>query len=282
MHYRTLIGAEVLARHISDPGWVIIDCRFSLADTNVGELAYGVGHIPGAYYAHLERDLSGAVTESSGRHPLPEADALCQRLGGWGISSATQVVVYDQGNSAMAARLWWLLRWLGHESVAVLDGGWRQWQAGGWASQQVPHAAVAARYPGKAQRAMCLSSAEVEAGLAEDEILLLDARAPERFCGDAEPIDPVAGHVPGAINRCFQLNVDKRGLFKSPGQLAKEFETLLVRHSPQQVVHMCGSGVTACHNLLAMEYAGLSGSRLYVGSWSEWVRDLKRPVGKSV
>ncbi len=284
MHYRTLIGSDVLARHISDPGWVIIDCRFSLADSSVGELAYGVGHIPGAYYAHLERDLSGPVTGTSGRHPLPDADTLCQCLGGWGINNATQVVVYDQDNGAMAARLWWLLRWLGHEAVAVLDGGWHKWQVDGWERQQAPHVTLPARYEGVAQRTMWLSSAEVEEGLASDSLLLLDARAAERFRGEVEPIDPVAGHVPGAINRCFQLNLntDKHGLFKSPGQLATEFETLLEGHSPRQVVHMCGSGVTACHNLLAMEHAGLAGSRLYPGSWSEWVRDLKRPVGKSV
>ncbi|MFC1749108.1 sulfurtransferase [Pseudomonadota bacterium] len=281
MLYRTLIGADVLARHISDPSWVVIDCRFSLSDATAGEFAYEQGHIPGAYYAHLGKDLSAPVGEATGRHPLPDVAAMNHRVGGWGISPHSQVVVYDDMNGAMAARLWWLLRWLGHDAVAVLDGGWQQWLADGWESHQSPHVALPAMHKGEGSRDMWLSAAEVEKQIEENEILLLDARTPERFRGEVEPIDPVAGHVPGAMNRPFQLNVDKQGLFKPRHQLAQEFGRLLSGRPAEQVVHMCGSGVTACHNLLAMEYAGLAGSRLYAGSWSEWICDLNRPVGKS-
>lgn len=281
MLYRTLISADVLARHISDPNWVVIDCRFSLADATAGEFAYGEGHIPGAYYAHLEKDLSSPIDETSGRHPLPSEEAMNRRLGGWGINPSTQVVVYDDMNGAMAARLWWLLRWLGHDAVAVLDGGWQKWRADGWESHKALHAALPAMHRGEANRGMWLSSSQVQAQLEENEIVLLDARTPERFRGEVEPIDSVAGHVPGAVNRPFQMNLDKQGLFKSPDQLSQEFNKVLEGRSAEKVVHMCGSGVTACHNMLAMEHAGMSSSRLYVGSWSEWIRDLNRPVGKS-
>ncbi len=280
MRYRTLVSTDVLARHISDPNWIVIDCRFSLADTTAGEFAYSQGHIPGAYYAHLDRDLSSAITETTGRHPLPSVDDFCQTLGGWGISSASQVVVYDDANGAFAARLWWMLRWVGHVDVAVLDGGWNKWKADGWEVQMQPHSALPAMYKGDALRDAWLSCDEVQAHLAHKDILLLDARAPERYRGEVEPIDPVAGHVPGAANRPFQENLDRFGLFKTPLQLNKEYEQLIAGRTPEQVVHMCGSGVTACHNLLAMEHAELTGSKLYAGSWSEWIRDIERPVGK--
>lgn len=278
MRYTTLISTETLARHISDPAWVVIDCRFSLADPAAGGMLHADRHIPGAHYAHLDRHLSSRITETSGRHPLPDPEQLCQRLGEWGVTPHSQVVVYDDAGGAFAARLWWLLRWLGHEAVAVLDGGWSRWvQEGGMQQKPVP-ATLPGNYPGKPNESLWLTTAQLQEELEKGEILLIDARAPERYRGEVEPIDPVAGHVPGAINHPFQNNLNSLGLFKPADHQRRTFDALLDRRSPQQVVHMCGSGVTACHNLLAMEVAGLGGSRLYAGSWSEWIRDRARPV----
>lgn len=260
------------------PAWVICDCRFSLADPGAGERAYRAGHIPGARYVHLERDLSGPVTADSGRHPLPERAALAERFGAWGISVRTQVVAYDDSGGAIAARLWWLLRWLGHERVAVLDGGWERWREEGRpVSVEIPrpHPALFEVRPGLART---VSAAEVAAGLARNEICLMDARSAERFRGEAESLDTVAGHVPGAVNRPYQDNLGPDGRFLPPAELRRALERRTAGFPPRQVVHMCGSGVTACHNLLAMEVAGLPGSGLYAGSWSEWIRDPARPV----
>ncbi len=281
MRYSTLVSTDVLASHISDPAWVVIDCRFSLADAAAGGMLYAGRHIPGAHYAHLDRHLSARVTDLTGRHPLPEPEMLRQRLGEWGITPQSQVVVYDDAGGAIAARLWWLLRWLGHEAVAVLDGGWSRWcEAGGEQQKMVP-VTLPSSFVGQPNNRMWLTTDQLQEALAKDEIVLVDARAPERFSGEVEQIDPVAGHIPEAVNHPFQNNLNRVGLFKPADHLRHAFEPLLRGRLPQQVVHTCGSGVTACHNLLAMEIAGLTGSRLYAGSWSEWIRDRERPCVRS-
>jgi len=280
MVFTTLISSDDLTPHLADPQWLVMDCRFVLAEPAAGERAYRQGHIPGARYAHLERDLSARVTVDSGRHPSPDEERLADTLGAWGITPASQVVVYDDAGGVMAARLWWMLRWMGHSGVAVLDGGWRQWlHEGGAVSSEVPPSAQTAF---EVQRSLAewISSAALQDAMLHQTIQVLDARAAERFRGDVEPIDAVAGHVPGAMNRPLQLNLAADGRFLPAEELRRQFTALLGPVAPRQVVHMCGSGVTACHNLLAMEVAGLSGSRLYPGSWSEWIRDPSHPVAK--
>ncbi len=278
MIYTTLISTETLRGHLSNPDWIIIDCRFSLADTEAGFKAYRHGHIPNARYAHLDRDLSSPITDMTGRHPLPRFNELIKKLGGWGINNNSQVVVYDDASGAFAGRLWWLLRCLGHDKAAVLDGGYKFWQKLGLPiTTTLPNVkpAVFRPYPGEDTG---LTTLEIQNNLAQKSICLIDARTPERYRGEHEPIDPVAGHIPGALNRAFQLNLDSKGLFLSGEDLRKQFISLMGDKSPQQVIHMCGSGVTACHNLLAMEVAGLHGSKLYPGSWSEWILDKNRAV----
>ena len=282
MSFVTLVSSADLAGHVDparpDPAWVVCDCRFSLADPAAGERAYRAGHVPGARYAHLERDLSGPVATGTGRHPLPDRAHLGECLGRWGISVRTQVVAYDDAGGPFAARLWWLLRWLGHERVAVLDGGWNDWVQHGGPISIVTPSVHPALFETRAPLVQAVGAAEVAAGLARNAICLVDARAAERFRGDVEPIDRVAGHVPGAVNRPYQDNLAPDGRFKSGAELRYALERRTAGFPPRQVVHMCGSGVTACHNLLAMEVAGLTGSRLYAGSWSEWIGDPARPV----
>lgn len=278
--WTTYVGVEQLAEHLHDPGWVVCDCRFELSDPAAGERAYAQGHIPGAYYAHLDRDLSCPPDSGSGRHPLPDPDILAARLRSFGISSETQVVVYDQSAGMIAARCWWLLRWLGHEAVAVLDGGWAAWSAARLSvTSQSPQPRSGTLAP-RPRREDWVSTAQLQQLLADEAVLLLDARSAERFRGEQEPIDPIAGHIPGARNHPCQSNVDSSGKVRSPAQLRAAFEAQGA--AAAACVHMCGSGVTACHNLLAMEHAGLGGSRLYVGSWSEWIRDPKRPVARDI
>lgn len=278
MSYTTLIAADQLAQHIGAQDWVVFDCRFSLADNEAGPKDYRFGHIPGARYADLDRDLSSRITGSTGRHPLPDFGLLRKKLGAWGVSNASQVVVYDDAGGAFAGRMWWLLRCLGHDRVAVLDGGIKQWQKGGYAVTTALPAIKPAEFRAYLDDSCWLGALQVQNGLARRSIGLIDARTPERYRGEQEPIDPVAGHVPGALNRPFQLNLQADGRFKSAGQLREQFSALIGNTPSERIVHMCGSGVTACHNLLAMEIAGLSGSRLYAGSWSEWIRNKNRPV----
>jgi thiosulfate/3-mercaptopyruvate sulfurtransferase len=278
MNYTTLISAESLHQHLNDPDYVIIDCRFSLADTEAGFTAYRHGHIPNARYAHLDKDLSSNITDFTGRHPLPNFTQLVKKLGSWGIDNNSQVVVYDDAYGAFAGRLWWLLRYLGHNKVAVLDGGYKHWQKLNFPiTTTLPNIkpSIFRAYPVENP---VLTALEVQNGSARKAICLIDARTPERFRGEQEPIDPVAGHIPAALNRPFQLNLDSNGLFLSAEALRNQFNRLIGDKNPQQVVHMCGSGVTACHNLLAMEVAGLTGSKLYAGSWSEWIRNKNRPI----
>lgn len=278
MTYSSLISASELNAHLDDANWVIFDCRFSLANTKQGAAAYRHGHIPHARYVHLNNDLSAPVTAFTGRHPLPDFTQLAKKLGDWGVRNNTQIVVYDDAGGAFAGRMWWLLRCLGHEKVALLNGGLPQWLKQGYAlTTRLPTPKPAA-FRGYLDDSLWLSARQVEDDLARRKITLIDARTPERYRGEQEPIDPVAGHIPHALNRPFQLNLDREGLFLAADILRQQFQQLIAETLPNQVVHSCGSGVTACHNLLAMEVAGLHGSKLYAGSWSEWIRDKNRTV----
>lgn len=276
--FRTLVDTQTLAAHLDDPQWVVIDCRFKLSDPAAGKYAYDSAHIPNARYAHLNDDLSGPVTVTSGRHPLPDPAALAQRLGQWGIDGTKQVVVYDDSFGAMAARLWWLLRWLGHDAVAVLDGGLQVWQREGRGLSAIAPAIQAAVFHARVNDALWVSTAAVARMAAQRSHVIIDARAEERFRGEVEPFDKVAGHIPGALNVPFEDNLDLGGTFLPATELADLYRTALGDKTPTHTIHMCGSGVTACHNLLAMEHAGLVGAKLYVGSWSEWITDSRRAV----
>ncbi|CAJ2376056.1 MAG: putative 3-mercaptopyruvate sulfurtransferase [Arenicellales bacterium IbO2] len=279
--FTTLISVSALAARMERPHLAVIDCRFSLADKEAGRRDYETAHIPGAHYADLERDLSGAVAGGGGgRHPLPDAAEFARRLRRWRIAPRSQVAVYDHGDGAIAARLWWMLRAFGHEHVALLDGGYRAWrQAGMEVTRETPRAGDdaiddGADSPRVFDAAQILDADAVAAQLAARKITLVDARAPARFRGEHEPLDARAGHVPGAVNFPYAKNLDARGFFLPSEKLAARFAEL----APQKVVHMCGSGVTACHNILAMEIAGLRGARLYPGSWSDWSRDPARAI----
>lgn len=278
MSYRTLISASELQQHIDDPDWIIIDCRFSLANSETGGYAYRHGHIANARYAHLDNDLSSAITDNTGRHPLPDFNVLVKKLGAWGVSNQSQVVVYDDAGGAFAGRLWWLMRCLGHDNVAVLNGGIKHWQQQGYDITTTLPRIKPASFRAYINPNLWLTANQVENLLVQKTIKLIDARTAERYRGEQEPIDPVAGHIPYALNRSQSLNLNAQGLFLSPEQLRTQFKQLVGSTAPENVVHYCGSGVTACHNLLAMEYAGLAGSRLYAGSWSEWIRNKNRAV----
>lgn len=276
--YTTVVSAGDLAHHIDDPDWVIVDCRFTLTDPEAGRRAYTQGHLPGARYAHLEEDLSAPVSSRSGRHPLPDPEVLEGKLGAWGIDSEKQVVAYDDAFGAMASRLWWLLRWLGHDRVALLDGGLPAWiRAGLPVTTEIPPVHPT-HFLANPRPGMVVNAEAVAASLAEDSGVLVDARAEERFSGEVEPLDPVAGHVPGAVNLPWEDNLDLDGTFLPAEDLKELYGNIIGSHSPAEVIAMCGSGVTACHNLLAMEIAGISAARLYAGSWSEWITDPERPV----
>ncbi|QOW21324.1 sulfurtransferase [Lysobacter avium] len=275
--WQTLVTADELATALGRPDVVVLDARSSLADPAACEHAYRQSHIPGAYFADLDRDLSDH-SRPGGRHPWPSAAAFTDRLGEWGITPAHQVVVYDAGDGGLsAARAWFLLRALGHRDVAVLDGGWKHWTAKGCLVEVgTPVSPKPAAYHADFNRALLLDAPRVQAHLAAGG-MLLDARASERYRGDAEPIDKVAGHVPDAVNRPYSDNLEN-GHFKPAATLRDEFTDLLHGRDPEEVVVMCGSGVTACHHLLAMEHAGLTGAKLFTGSWSGWIEDPARPV----
>ena len=279
MHYDTIIGAQDLATAGPAPDCVVIDCRFDLADPAWGEYAYYRGHIPGAFFAHLDKHLCGAVTRGAGRHPLPDWSRFAALLGQWGVHPTAQVVVYDQHNGSYAARLWWMLRALGHANAAVLDGGWLAWLRAGGAEDAVVPPLRSGRYAARCGSGWVTTS-KLEQELASGDCVLVDARSAVRYRGEQEPIDRVAGHVPGAFNRPYTENLNGNETFRSPAVLRAQWTALLGGRVPGSVVHMCGSGVTACHNLLAMELAGIRGSRLYAGSWSEWIRDPRRPVAR--
>lgn len=275
-----LISTEELAGRLSDPDLFVADCRFELGAPDAGRAAWSVGHIPGAVHVDLERDLSAPVTPASGRHPLPPPDAFAATLGRLGIGNATRVVCYDGGPGAFAARLWWMLRWLGHDAAAVLDGGFAAWTAEGRPvdARQAPRAPV--RFEARLRPQMVLDAAGVASALARGETLV-DVRGAERFAGVVEPLDAVAGHVPGAVNLPFLENLDAAGRFRAPAELAALWRSRTGAAPGRAPICMCGSGVTACQGLLALEAAGVPGGRLYAGSWSEWIRDPSRPVARA-
>ncbi len=276
MALSALIDAETLAQHLRDDDLRIFDCRFALNDTAAGETAWRQAHLPGAQYAHLDRDLSGPHAPGAGRHPWPEANAFTAWLGRCGVAPEHRVVAYDAGDGAFAARLWWLLRSLGHREVAVLDGGFARWTALGLPVDAESPARPPTVYAADFEVAGRVRAEALPARLAAGDVLI-DARAPERFRGEIEPIDRIAGHVPGAVNRPYAANL-RDGRFRPAPELAAEFSALLDGRSPARAIAMCGSGVTACHHLLAMAHAGLPGARLFAGSWSGWIEDAGRPV----
>lgn len=278
MTYSTLVSTDELAAHLDDPQWVVIDCRFVLSEPEAGRALYCQSHIPNARYADLNKDMSSTVSADSGRHPLPDPYVLAEKLGQWGIDKQTQVVVYDDTFGAMAVRLWWLLRWLGHEAMALLDGGLPKWQR-----EQRPMDAELPEVTPKTfqmqvNNALWVDAHTVDSIREHSDHVLVDARAEERYTGMIEPLDKVAGHIPGAINHPYEDNLDFSGEFMSAEELKGEYKDLIGNRDPANIIHMCGSGVTACHNILAMEHAGLKGSKLYAGSWSEWITRPERPV----
>lgn len=272
----TLVSADLLSRHLGD--WAIVDCRFDLQNEQWGRDQYRAAHIPGAVYASLNDDLSGARTGTNGRHPIPDIDALAATLGRLGIDRTTQVIAYDQDAGSYASRLWWLLRYAGHDAVAVLDGGWARWVREGRPTRAGEETRPASRYEAAARPALRVDVDSVAAHQGDPPRLLIDARAPERFEGRSETIDRVAGHIPGAVNHFFKQNLAADGSMLPPEIVRANFVHILGGQPPERVVMYCGSGVTACQNLLAMEHVGLPGARLYAGSWSEWSSDPSRPV----
>lgn len=277
--HTTLVSVATLAAHIDDPDWLIVDLRHELTAPQAGRAAFAAGHIPGALFLHLDDDLSAPRDGRNGRHPLPSREDFARRMAALGIGANTQLVVYDAQGGMTAGRLWWMMRWIGHAAVAVLDGGLPAWLGAGHALE-----AGAARPRGPAGLTLApalggsVDATSVLARLEDPAQLVIDARAPDRFRGENETIDPVGGHIPGARNRFFRDNLGPDGLFKPAETLRAEFSALLAGTPVTAVVAQCGSGVTACHNLLALEIAGLPGARLYPGSWSEWCADPQRPV----
>jgi thiosulfate/3-mercaptopyruvate sulfurtransferase len=280
MAFTTLISTGALALHLDDPAFLLVDCRYKLDDAGWGAREYAAGHIPGAIYADLGHDLAGPVNGMNGRHPLPDPHTLAQTFGRFGVASGVQVVAYDQENGMYASRLWWLLRWLGHDTVAVLDGGFRKWTAENRPAASGVEQRAPSTFSGSPRAEMAVDVAAVAAMVDTPAWRLIDARAPERYRGDNEPIDKKAGHIPGAANHFYQANLDEQGLFRTPEQLREGLKDAIGETPADHVVCYCGSGVTACHNLLALEHAGIKGAKLYAGSWSEWSADPSRPVEK--
>jgi thiosulfate/3-mercaptopyruvate sulfurtransferase len=276
--FTTLISPADLSPHLADERWVIVDCRFDLAAPESGEQDYLTAHVPGARYAHLDRDLSGEKTGTNGRHPLPTAEQMRARFGALGVAPGSQVVAYDADSGMYAARLWWMLRYMGHDGVAVLDGGFARWLREGHSARGGAEQWRPATFVGAPREAWRVEADEVLQGLDDSSQVLLDARAEARFSGESETIDRKAGHIPGARSFFFQRNLADDKTFRSPDELRADWQSALRGADPRQVVMYCGSGVTACHNLLAMEHAGLPGARIFPGSWSEWSSDESRPV----
>ena len=280
MTFKTVINVDQLRELLNEPQVVTVDCRFDLMHPQAGAQAYLQGHLPKARYLDLNQDLSGTVGANTGRHPLPNPEVFAGLLGRLGIDNSTQIVAYDENNGSFAARLWWMLRWLGHDTVAVLDGGLKAWTARGGAldSQEVPIQAT--QFFPRIEAGAVLSTAEIENLVGNLQIVLTDARSPERYAGSVEPIDSVAGHIPGAVNHPFTTNLDADGHFLPAQTLKAQWQERLAGKDASKLVAMCGSGVTACHNLLSLELAGLPGGKLYAGSWSEWIRDSRRPIAR--
>jgi thiosulfate/3-mercaptopyruvate sulfurtransferase len=279
---RTLISTKMLASHLQDPAVVVIDCRFKLDDDRWGGHEYTSRHIPGAVYAHLNDDLSGPRTGTNGRHPLPDPLVLADTLGRLGVGDTggtrVQVVAYDQDNGMFASRLWWLLRWLGHDAVAVLDGGFATWVAESQPTRSGVEKNLRREFRAVPRSDLVVDARQVSTMLESPDWHLLDARAPERYRGETEPIDKTPGHIPGAVNHFFQWNVNEQGTFRTPAELRDRLRQSFGDARADRIVCYCGSGVTACQNLLAMEHAEMPGAKLYPGSWSEWSADPARPV----
>jgi thiosulfate/3-mercaptopyruvate sulfurtransferase len=279
--HTTLISTDVLASHLDDSSWFIADCRYNLKDEQWGPTQYVASHIPGAVFVSLAHDLAGSRTGSNGRHPLPSPDSMTATFGRLGIGDHTQVIAYDQDAGPFASRLWWMLRYMGHDAVAVLDGGFAKWTLERRPVRGGDEKRAAAAFTPALRREMRLTVDDVMAHLGDPSILLVDARSPERFEGQPDPLDSISGHIPGAHNRFYRHNISREGTMRSAGELKADFERVLGDRSPSEAVMYCGSGVTACHNLLAMEHAGLRGAKLFAGSWSEWEADRKRPIEKT-
>ncbi len=284
MTFTTLISATGLATLTANADILIFDCEFDLADTEAGRTVFAKGHIPGAHYLHLDQDLSGTATSTNGRHPLPDPEAFATTMRAAGLKVGQQVVAYDSAGGPYAARLWWLLRWVGHEAVAVLDGGRAAWTAAGLPLESGDPAQAE---PGDFTAAVpdpeaTVSADQVLANIDTGAMRVIDARTAERYRGEPNPMDPVSGHIPGAGNRWFKDNLDANGRFKPDGMLAADFDAVLGDTAPSATILQCGSGVTACHNALAMAVAGMPGAKLYPGSWSEWISDPTRPVERDV
>jgi thiosulfate/3-mercaptopyruvate sulfurtransferase len=276
--FKTTISTDELSNHLDDPTWAIVDSRFDLAKPDWGVNSYQEAHIPGAVYAHLDHDLAGPVSAQTGRHPLPDIETMTHRLGNWGIAKDTQVVVYDSTGGAYAVRLWWSLRFLGHTRAAVLDGGFPKWQREGRPVASGVERRTPAQFISHPDWSMIVDAEEVERIRQDPAYRLVDARAAERYRGEREPIDPIAGRIPGAVNRFHGMNFSSEGIFLPPEVLRMQFNELVGATPPENVIVYCGSGVTSIHHILAMEIAGLPGARLYPGSWSEWIRDPHRPI----
>jgi thiosulfate/3-mercaptopyruvate sulfurtransferase len=276
-----LITTAQLLAHRSDPTWVVFDCRHDLFKPAKGAELYRAGHIPGAYFAAVDTVLSGPKNGTNGRHPLPKPGDWAAFLAQHGVTAATQIVAYDEAGGQYAARLWWLARWIGLTKVGVLDGGWPKWVAdGGPVTTEIPGPRRGGQIVGRPDAMRVVSAAEVVTAVTAGQGRVIDARTPERFRGEVEPVDPVAGRIPSARNRPFKMNLNADLTMRPPAELKREFEALLGDWRAEEVVHQCGSGITACANLLAMEHAGLAGSKLYAGSWSEWIADPARPVAR--
>ena len=279
MSRQALITTHALAEHLDDAQWVVVDCRFSLDDEQRGHNDHLAAHIPGALYAHLGTDLSSPVVPGeTGRHPLPSVDVAARTFSNWGIDRNVQVVCYDDATGMIASRLWWMLRWLGHDKVAVLDGGWAEWLRGGGATHSGVETRPARTFVSRPQPNLVATTADVDSRRDDPRWRLVDARIGSRFRGEYEPIDPVAGRIPGAVNCPHPDNVDANGLSLSPSVLRDRFEGVLGDVPPERAIFYCGSGVTATRNLLALAHAGLGDAQLYAGSWSEWILDPSRPV----
>ncbi len=279
MAYSTLISTEILAAHLEDADWVVVDCRFNLADPAQGRLDYVQGHIPGAVYADLDHDLSAPIIKGvTGRHPLPSVEQAVAACAALGIGNDTQVVAYDDRGGMTSGRLWWMLRWLGHDAVAVLDGGWQAWQGEGRTTRSGEETRLPVEFTPQPRPELAVDADAVQALRTDGAYKVVDSRAADRYRGENETIDPIGGHIPGAISVPFADNLGPDGRFKSPEALRSRFEALLGDTPADHTVFYCGSGVSAAHNLLALAHAGLGDARLYPGSWSEWIVDPQRPV----
>jgi thiosulfate/3-mercaptopyruvate sulfurtransferase len=276
-----LTSTSQLGEHLGDPSWIVFDCRHDTFDFQRGARVYHEGHIPGAYFAPVETALAGAKSGTNGRHPLPRPEDFAAFLNRHGVTAGTQIVAYDDAGGQYAARMWWLARWIGLSRVSVLDGGFPKWIAEGNAvARDVPVPRGGGTVVARPDSTQVVSVDAVHAAVTAGTARVLDARAPERFRGETEPVDPIAGRIPSARNRFFRANLNPDQTLRAPAELKAEFAALLGDWPPTQVVHSCGSGVTACMNLLAMEHAGLAGSKLFVGSWSEWISDPRRPIAR--